>query len=217
MVMALDEREAVAALVSDLQWQIDQLKPRGIKDKAGNPYTAAYYKKGLKAAVSKGGLAVVEYVRGYVHKPPSDGFKKLEDKNSLELACEALVADPDKPYAHLFTDEDRETARKRLGPFMEAIEARKNPVEKIAALPDDLEQLTALAEGDPDPQDAIAINTKILQLAPGNVVAMIRLGRAHLDLHHDEEAIAAFEKVLEHDPKNPIATRRLEVLRFRGR
>ncbi len=215
--MSQDDRAAVAALVSDLRWQLEQLKPRGIKDKAGNPYTASYYKRGLKAAVDKGGDAVVEFVRGYLYKPPSDGFKKLEEKNSLDLACEMLVADPDKSYAHLFTDEDRAAARERLGPHLEAIAGRKNPTEKIEALPDDLGELRALAESDPAPEDAIAINSKIAQLAPSEVVAFVRLGRAHLDLHHDAEAIEAFEKVLELDPKNAIAKRRLEVLRFRAR
>ena len=215
--MSFDERAAVAALVSDLRWQIDQLKPRGIKDKAGNPYTASYFKRGLKAAADRGGLAVVEFVRGYLYKPPSDGFKKLEDKNALELACEALVADPDKPYADLFTDEDRAAARERLGPHLEAIAERKNPVARIEALPDDVSELRELAEADPAPEDAIAINSKIVQNAPEEVVALVRLGRAHLDMHHDAEAIEAFERVLELDPSNPIAKRRLEVLRFRGR
>jgi tetratricopeptide (TPR) repeat protein len=213
--MSLDERAAVTALVSDLQWQVDQLKPRGIKDKAGNPYTASYYKRGLKGAVAKGGTAVVEFVRSYLYKPPSDGFKKLEEKNSLDLACEALVADAAKPYAHLFSDEDREAAQKRLGPHLEAIAARKNPTAEIAALPDDLEQLRKLAQDDPTPQAALAINSKIVQLDPEDAIAAIRLGRAHQDLHHDEEAVQAFERVLELDPKNPIATRRLEILRFR--
>jgi tetratricopeptide (TPR) repeat protein len=215
--MSLDERAAVAALVSDLRWQVDQLKPRGIKDKAGNPYTASYYKRNLKAAVDRGGLSVVEFVRGYLYKPPSDGFKKLEEKNSLDLACEALVADPDKPYAALFTDEDRAAAQERLGPHLAAVAARKNPVERMEALPDDLAELRTLAEGDPTADESIAINSKIVQLAPEEVVAFVRLGRAHLDLHHDAEAIDAFEKVLELDPSNPIAKRRLEVLRFRAR
>ena len=107
----MSEREAVNALISDLHWQIDQLIPRGIKDAAGNPYQAPYYRRGLASAVERGGLAVVEYVRGYLYKPPSDGYKKLEDADALDLACESLVQDERKPYAHLFTDEDRAAAR----------------------------------------------------------------------------------------------------------
>jgi len=75
----MNERDAIAALVSDLHWQIDQLPRRGIKDSAGNPYNPSYYKRGLQNAIERGGLAVAEYVRGYVYKPPSDGYQKLED------------------------------------------------------------------------------------------------------------------------------------------
>lgn len=120
----MDVDAAIAELVSDLHWQIDQLKPRGIKDAAGNPYNPSYYKRGLDNAIARGGTAVADYVRGYLDKPPSDGYKKLEDANSLDLACEWLVADADKPYAFLFTDAERELARARLKPHMAAIEAR---------------------------------------------------------------------------------------------
>src|SRR3954462_479486 len=117
----MEDRDAIAALVSDLHWQIDQLKPRGIKDRAGNPYNPSYYKRGLQAAIERGGVAVADYVRRYVYGPPSDGYKKLEDADSLDLACEALVADAMKPYALLFTDADRNAARERLAPHVEAI------------------------------------------------------------------------------------------------
>jgi hypothetical protein len=70
-------------------------------------------------------LAVVEYVRGYLYKPPSDGYQKLEVADSLDLACESLVADGTKPYAHLFTDRDRAAARRRLAPHAAAIASRK--------------------------------------------------------------------------------------------
>src|SRR4051794_23708245 len=70
-------------------------------------------------------LAVAEYVRGYLYTPPSDGYKKLEDADSLDLACETLVADEAKPYAYLFSAQDRAAARARLAPHVEAIEARK--------------------------------------------------------------------------------------------
>src|SRR3954453_23506531 len=95
----MNDRDAIAALVSDLHWQIDQLRPRGIKDNAGNPYNPSYYKRGLQNAIDRGGVAVADYVRRYLYKPPSDGYKKLQDADALELACEALVADADKPYA----------------------------------------------------------------------------------------------------------------------
>lgn len=98
----MDDHDATAALVSDLHWQIDQLQPRGIKDKAGNPYNPSYYKRGLTNAIDRGGLAVADYIQRYLYKAPSDGYRKLEEADSLDLACEALVADDSKPYAHLF-------------------------------------------------------------------------------------------------------------------
>lgn len=121
----MTDDEAIAALISDLHWQIDQMRPRGIKNAAGHPYNPSYYKRGLKLAISRGGPAVVEYIRKYVYAPPSDGYKKLEDADSLDLACEALVADGDKPYAHLFTGRERAAAVARLAPHAEAI-ARRN-------------------------------------------------------------------------------------------
>src|ERR1700712_1189227 len=98
MAEAMNERDAIGALVSDLHWQIDQLKPRGIKDRAGNPYNPSYYKRGLDNARARGGRAVAEYVRGYLYKPPSDGYRKLEEADSLDLACESLVQDQTKVY-----------------------------------------------------------------------------------------------------------------------
>lgn len=121
----MNEREAVTALISDLYWQIDQMAPRGIKNEAGHSYNPSYYKRGLKTAIERGDSEVVEYVRRYLYKPPSDGYKKLEDADALDLACESLVADHAKPYAFLFTDQDRSAAHKRLAPHIDAIEGRK--------------------------------------------------------------------------------------------
>ena len=121
----MDDRAAIDALISDLYEQIDQFKPRGIKNSAGRTYVPSRYKPRLEEAIERGGVEVVEFVRRYVHKPPSDAYKKLEDANSLDLACEALVADESKPYAHLFTDADRAAARQRLAPHVDAIAARE--------------------------------------------------------------------------------------------
>jgi hypothetical protein len=114
----VEDRDQVAAeaLISDLKWQIDQMRPRGIKNAAGQQYYPGYYIRGLEVAIEKGGLAVVEYVRGFLYRPPSDGFIKFEAADSRDLACEALVRDETKPYAHLFTDQDRAIARERLAP-----------------------------------------------------------------------------------------------------
>lgn len=118
-------QDAVNTLISDLHWQIDQMAPRDIKNEAGHVYVPHYYKRGLDAAIERGDQAVIEYVRGYLCKPPSDGYKKLEDADSLDLACEALVADETKPYAFLFTEKDRAAANERLAPHIQTIEDEK--------------------------------------------------------------------------------------------
>lgn len=120
----MDDQPAVDALVSDLYAQIDQFRPRGIKNKAGGPYVPSRYKPALDAAVERGGLEVVEFVRRFIHKPPSDAYLQLEEADALDLACESLAIDEDKPYAYLFTAQDRVAARERLAPHVTAITAR---------------------------------------------------------------------------------------------
>jgi tetratricopeptide (TPR) repeat protein len=210
----MDEPEPGTALVRDLHWQIEQMGPRGIKNSAGNPYKPSYYKRGLNNAVVRGEQAVVEYVRGYLYKAPSGGYKKLQDADSLDLACEALVADAEKPYSHLFTDDDRQAARDRLAPHIKAIDARKSArttrIEKRRLqLPDDVTELRALAGDAVGSEDSIAINLRILERTPDDVVALNRLGRAYEALGLFDAAGETFGKVLAIDPHNPIAERRL--------
>ncbi len=221
--MSTNERDAIGALISDLHWQIDQLGPRGIKDKTGNPYNPHYYKRGLRTAIQSGELAVAEYVRRYLYKAPSAGYRKVEEADSLDLACEALVADDSKPYAHLFTDADRAAARSRLAPHLAAGEARKQAtIGRIEArgvelADNDVAQLRKLAAETTGPEDSIAVNTAILGHAPDDVVALNRLGRAHEALGSIELAEQAFQQVLAADPGNPIATRRLRDIARRAR
>jgi hypothetical protein len=122
----MSDTEAIEALINDLQWQVDQLRSRGIKDNAGKTYNPAHYKRGLAAAVEAGGTEVVAFVQRYLYKPPSDGYKRMAAADALDLACESLVQDESKPYAHLFSDEDRAAACERLGPKnIETIEAQR--------------------------------------------------------------------------------------------
>ncbi len=212
----MDDRDPISALISDLHWQIDEMRRRGITDTAGEPYVPAHYKRGLLVAIDRGGLAVSEFVAGYVNRAPSSTFKKLVDADSVDLACEALVADPDRPYAHLFSDADRSLARKRIAPHATAIDNRKAAqVDRIAQyladLPEDLAALRDLAAG-ATPEQAIAINTQILEQAPGDVVALNRLGRAYESTGAHDRAVEAFRAVLEADPTNSIAARRLSDL-----
>ena len=90
----MDEQGVIAALTADRQ--IDQLRLRGIKNDAGHAYNPSYYKRGLNNAIERGGLAVADYVRGYLYKPPSDGYKKPEIAHALDLACEWLDARRDE-------------------------------------------------------------------------------------------------------------------------
>lgn len=218
--------DAIAALLSDLHWQIDQMPVRGIKDTAGNPYNPSYYKRGLASARARGGLAVADFVRGYLQKAPSAGYRKLEQADSLDLACEALVADDAKPYAHLFTDDERRKARDRLAPHLAAIErrhaaSRQRIEDRRRELPDGLEDLRALAADATDPEHSIAVNREIVRLAADDAVALLRLGRAHEALGQFEEAQRAYARVLEVDRTNAIAQRRLDdverALTRRGR
>ena len=215
-----NDGRAIALLVTDLHWQIDQLPRRRIKDSAGNPYNPSYYKRGLQNAINVGGVSVADYVRRYVYKSPSDGYRKLEEAYSLDLACEALVADASKPYAHLFTDEDRAAARARLAPYIQAIEARKAASRALidarsSDLPDDLEQLRALATQPTQPENAVAINRAILRQDAYDIVALNRLGRAYAELRSTDQAEQTFRDVLALDPGNGIATRRLRELLHR--
>ncbi len=124
MAITEDQTQAVEALIADLRWQVDQHRSRSIKTAAGKAYTPAHYKRGLEAAIEDGDEAVVAFVQKYVHKAPSTAYKTLEAGDALDLSCECLVADETKPYAELFTDEDRAAACERLGAHRETIDAR---------------------------------------------------------------------------------------------
>ena len=118
----VDDQNAIKALITDLHWQIDQIAARGIKNAAGQPYKPSHFQRRLERAIEAG--TVVECLQGVVHKPPSQGYKRLEADGSLDLAPEVLVADADRPYAALFSDEDRAAAQARLAPHADAIAKR---------------------------------------------------------------------------------------------
>jgi tetratricopeptide (TPR) repeat protein len=160
---------------------------------------------------------VAEYVRRYVYRAPSDGYRRLADADSLDLACEALVADDSRPYAHLFTDADRAAARKRLAPHIDGIEKRKAASSaridaRRSELPDDIEQLREHAAETTAPEDAIAVNAAILEREPDDGVALNRLGRAYEAIGDIAKAKQTFEHAVEVDPANTIAVGRLRDL-----
>ena len=57
-VDVMTDQEAINALVGDLQWQIDQMRERRIKNNAGHQYNPSFYKRGLEDAIEAGGNAV---------------------------------------------------------------------------------------------------------------------------------------------------------------
>ena len=118
----VDDQNAIKALITDLHWQIDQIGARGIKNATGQPYKPSHFQRRLERAIEDG--TVVEHLQTVVNKPPSQGFKRLEADGSLDLAPEVLVADADRPYAALFSDEDRAAAQARLAPHAEDIARR---------------------------------------------------------------------------------------------
>jgi hypothetical protein len=120
----MDTSEMVRDLTADLQWQVDQMRARAIKDDAGHPYSPAHYVRGLEKAIELGDEEVVGFVKCFLTKPPTAGYKRLAAADSVDLACEVLVADDTKSYAPLFTDPERTAARERLAPHREAISAR---------------------------------------------------------------------------------------------
>ena len=128
---------AVAELLSDVYWQLDQFKSRGIKREDGQAYRPNYFIRYLKAAEEEGPVAVRDYVRGYAHRKPSQGYQALEEADALDLTVETLLADETKSYAWLFTDEDRAAARARLATQQEAIRERKRVEAEDARRRDD--------------------------------------------------------------------------------
>ena len=114
---------------------------------------------------------MANYVRGYIYRAPSDGYRKLEEADSLDLACEALVEDASKPYAHLFTEQDRAAARARLAPHRQAIDARKAASRaridaRASELPDDVEELRALAAQSTQPEEAVGSTARSCARTP---------------------------------------------------
>jgi hypothetical protein len=61
---------------------------------------------------------VIAYVtRMVLADEPSRGFGYLADANRLDLTLEAMVADPSKPYHHLFDPETVQAAISRLDDY----------------------------------------------------------------------------------------------------
>jgi len=93
-ITALDEREFVAAL-------------RAIYDQCD---ALGYQPTGMLGMIDRHGG--IETARRLLASPPSDGFARLALLGRLDLAIENLVQEP--RWNHVFTDEDRRIAKRRL-------------------------------------------------------------------------------------------------------
>jgi tetratricopeptide (TPR) repeat protein len=214
------------ALLSDC-WAIARALPTsGVLDRDRRPYRAIRFERKLDSVASDP-IGLLEYVRGMARRT-SEGLESLVEYNRLDLSVEMLILDESKIYAPLFTQEDRDAAKAKLarqsGQVEELAKDRARQLhdaevtrqKRIAiirsSLPTNLEQLKTLASEAADAEDAIAINSAILEQTR-DVVALNRLGRAYEAVGSPDDARSAFEKALAVDPHNRIAAGRLRQLR----
>jgi tetratricopeptide (TPR) repeat protein len=208
-------------------WKLARALPKsGVLDRGRRPYRARRFEAKLSDSANDP-AALLEYIRGMARRS-SDGLESLVEYNRLDLSVETLIIDESKVYAPLFTADDRAAAQAKLerqrGEVADLADQRETQLnldaaarqaridEHRSALPRNLEQLRALAAEGPDAERAIAINGLILTSAPGDVVALNRSGRAYEALEMFDRAREAFQQVLEVEPGNPIATKRLREL-----
>jgi hypothetical protein len=209
-------------------WEIARALPTsGVLDRGRRPYRAIRFERKLES-VRRDPAGLLSYITGMARRT-SDGLEALVQYDRIDLSVEQrLILDEDKIYAPLFTAEDRAAAREKLADWGTQIEqlARDRAEQdrdqsaqgdaRVAALratlPVDLAELRTIAAAANEPEEMIAANQCILEQQPNDVVALNRLGRAFEAVGWDEAACVSFEKVLEIDPGNAIAKRRLQSL-----
>ena len=91
---------------------------------AERAYWANRYLQALKRAVDIGDAEVVALIRRMVmSEEPSRGFGYIAAADRLDLTVEAKVADPARPYHHLFDAELVRAAEDRLADYGYAVSA----------------------------------------------------------------------------------------------
>jgi tetratricopeptide (TPR) repeat protein len=218
------------ALLNDCRAIARALPTSGVLDRGRRPYRPIRFEPKLDS-VANDPPGLVEYVRGMAGRT-SEGLESLVEYNRLDLSVELLILDESKPYASLFTDNDRVAARAKLqrqaGQIEDLARSREQQrrdadaerEKRIAAvsarLPAQLEQLRSEAAQATEPEVIIATTRAILRHRERAVVALNRLGRAYQEVGSIDDARAAFSRLLEIDPENTIATRRMQQLQGRS-
>jgi hypothetical protein len=119
------------ALLARLREIVIEVPKSGALNKGKRPLYVRRFEDAVERR-AEDGPALVAYVRDKVYEPATDSYGALVEAGRSDLAVEALVADADAPWASLFSDEDRDAARTRLGPQIERYEAKLAADEAVA-------------------------------------------------------------------------------------
>jgi hypothetical protein len=106
----------VAVLLEDLRRLAIETPLSGAKNRAGRKYVPTRFSQAVENAAAKKRVVerVQEWLKGDV---PADGFNPVMEVGRPDLTIEWLVLDETKPYRHRFTEQDRASARRRLGGY----------------------------------------------------------------------------------------------------
>ena len=212
-VRVMSDRDVIAALVSDLHWQIDQIAARD-QEQRGQPVQpvvlqarpAERDRRGTSPSPSTSGATCTSRraTASRSSRRPTRWIWRARRSSSTTRS----------PTRTCSRTKSARIARQRLAPHVAAIERRRAASQsRVEAtrrtLPEGLDDLRALATAEANPEDSMAINTEIIRRAPDDVVTMIRLGRAYEALGQLEQAVAEYERALLLEPANRIVERRL--------
>jgi hypothetical protein len=143
---------AQRALLARLRELIDETPASGALNSGKKPYHPTRFGQAIERRADDG-EGLVKYVRTKIQGPPSDGYDALIEAGRPDLTVEAVVADPDAPWASEFTDDERLAATERLGTMLEASREKRAAAEALAV--DEDRRIVALmnqrraAEGKP--------------------------------------------------------------------
>lgn len=107
-----------------------------MKNADGSNYWGPYVTRAVDQREDDG-PALVAYIQSVLRKPGrSEGWSALLEGGRLDVSFEDMVAHADEPIRSLFTDEDREIARRTLGAQHGELERRREAAEGTAAAED---------------------------------------------------------------------------------